>query len=248
MMIISIVFLVVVVFSLKVFHWSWFIFSFSLKVLQLLLCNLLRNQASSYYFLFIMKIWFFSNSTFRILARNNKLSFFLNFFFFQMRKVMFERGQWMQMRRRKVVSLIMFSKNDSRWIYWDSKNWRCEQTNHYHNHHCHMFSFIIIIIIATCSQYHYNHYHHHHMFSTSWFSIHCRAHGSHFQLLEPRLIWLMRRKGEERRAALEKCSKDIKSFFDEVLRLFKIFQDNNIEKEEREKREWNGIDDEISLR
>jgi len=105
----------------------------------------------------------------------------------------------MQMRRRKVVSLIMFSKNDSRWIYWDSKNWRCEQTNHYHNHHCHMFPFIIIIIIATCSQYHYNHYHHHHMFSTSWFSIHCRAHGSHFQLLEPRLIWLMRRKGEERK-------------------------------------------------
>ncbi len=116
-----------------------------------------------------------------------------------MRKVMFERGQRMQMRRRKVVSLIMFSKNDSRWIYWDSKNWRCEQTNHYHNHHCHMFSFIIIIIIATCSQYHYNHYHHHHMFSTSWFSIHCRAHGSRFSIVGTKidLIDEKERKGEE---------------------------------------------------
>ena len=156
----------------------------------------------------------------------------------------------MQMRRRKVVSLIMFSKNDSRWIYWDSKNWRCEQTNHYHNHHCHMFSFIIIIIIATtCSQHHYNHYHHH-MFSTLWFSIHCRAHGSRFSIVGTKidLIDEKERIGEERRAALEKCSKDITFFFDELLRLFKIFQDNNIEKEEKEKREWNGIDDEISLR
>jgi hypothetical protein len=77
MMIISIVFLVVVVFSLKFFHWSWFIFSFSLKVLQLLLCNLLRNQASSYYLLFIMKIWFFQIQLSEFWRET------INFFFFK---------------------------------------------------------------------------------------------------------------------------------------------------------------------